>query len=1324
MFGRLLAFASFLAVASPAFAALTGTVMNADGKPVAEARISAFALESAEVRRVRLLSDKPERIPLSTAQTSDTGRFSLDWPKEHAVAMMQIEAPGYAPHSIRVERDDEAGALSLTLAAPKTGKITAAGKPVTGARVILADQSEILSTTDADGRYTVSDPAAWASRIVVIHPDFAIFDEPTRRSMSGNVSLERTLQRGVTLTGRVVGRDGTTGVAGARVMIDSWPIATSGENGEFTVPHAPEKWQWISAKSNALSGRRARGGDLTIRLQPTTSVSGVVRDSKSNLPVAGAEVALNRAGRFDFAGVPDTAISDPKGNFTLTDVTPGAYTFFATRPGYAFEPIDGTVAADSKALRTVLGQKLARVSGMVLDEDKRPIAGARITPQRVGSTGMPRFFMNRSFSTSAPDGSFTVWVEPEADQQLEAQKKALPSARTATLRLASGERKRGVVITLPAGIRVTGRVTDRDGKPLSGVSVATSDARGTSGFGRAMIFGGRREREDDLVQTASDGTFGLQVKEGTYDFVFRREGLATKIVHSHEVSASAGSKPIAVTLEPGVDIAGRVTRSGAGIAGAGVSVFGEGVAESTETAADGSFRLSNLTPGSMMFNVSKPDEFVAYSRPVTAPALDLEIEIPGGGRVAGRVLDKETHAPVTTFEAGISGARSAGGMVMMGPNQMRPFTSDDGTFVLENVPAGPVNLVVTAAGYTPNRLPSITVEEGKSTSDLEVLMDRGVRVTGRVTGPDGGALSGVAVRPSRAGNRRMPMPLNPGSAALTDANGEYTIEAVEPGSTTFAFMRSGYVTTEKTADLKPKEARVDAQLGTGVRVSGTVVTDSGAPAADAMVSARSSAGTTSYSSTRTDQNGAFQMEAMAPGRYTFSAQKQGYPRTDLNDFDIATGAPVRLVLKAGGTIYGRVIGLSAQEMPTAVVMASNPNGNASSPVDAAGNFRIEGAPTGTVRLTARTGQGFSTGSRTSPAKSVQVAAGETVQQDIEFKTDTVIRGRVTRAGQPVSNAMVSFFPRGGQAQTNARTQSDNSGFYEVTGLDDATYTVGVVDIQRRYSYNTTYDVKGSGNFDIDIRATTVRGRVVDASSGQGIGEANVELRERDPNMPRFGTRMTQTDSAGAFTMDSVPVGAWNVSAEKEGYGTKVVEVNVTESPADVEIKLSPNAGVAVRVVDARDGRLLNAFLRVLDSQNRIVYESPMRFGGFGGGEELKIGLEPGSYRAIVAAANYASRSVTITSPGSHSIGLTPGGSILVRSRGSELRRARLMGADGREYSRGFFNPIFTIDPSPGVTQLDNVAPGSYTLQILGPSNEVLGSETVVVQEGQRSVVEI
>ena len=65
--------------------------------------------------------------------------------------------------------------------------------------------------------------------------------------------------------------------------------------------------------------------------------------------------------------------------------------------------------------------------------------------------------------------------------------------------------------------------------------------------GGNLIVAGRRDRDDDLVQTAADGTFSLQVKEGTYDFAFRREGFATKIVRSQEVSATAGAKPIPVS---------------------------------------------------------------------------------------------------------------------------------------------------------------------------------------------------------------------------------------------------------------------------------------------------------------------------------------------------------------------------------------------------------------------------------------------------------------------------------------------------------------------------------------------------------------------------------------------------------------------------------------------------------------------------------------------------------------------------------------------------------------------------------------------------------
>ena len=111
----------------------------------------------------------------------------------------------------------------------------------------------------------------------------------------------------------------------------------------------------------------------------------------------------------------------------------------------------------------------------------------------------------------------------------------------------------------------------------------------------------------------------------------------------------------------------------------------------------------------------------------------------------------------------------------------------------------------------------------------------------------------------------------------------------------------------------------DSTGGSRLVVSGTVVDEGGAPVADASVTARPVGGAQmNYSSARTDQNGLFQLEAMAPGRYQFNAGKEGLLGAAMNDVDITSGAPIRLVLKAGATIYGRVIGLKPEELTQAM----------------------------------------------------------------------------------------------------------------------------------------------------------------------------------------------------------------------------------------------------------------------------------------------------------------------------------------------------------------------------------------------------------------------
>ena len=1306
-------------------AAITGYVMNSDGQAIAGARVESFAMETVEAERARLVSSTPERKALASADSDAKGKFALESPKDPVVSL-RVSAPGYAPAAYRVERDEEAGALILAAAETKTGHVTANGKPVAGAKVIWSGNGEAMATTDADGRYKIPDPAKWANSVVVLHPDYAVAEGNQAR----NENVDRTLTAGTTLSGTVVAEDGKTPVADAAISIDGWPATTSGPDGRFTIAHAAAKWELVSAKSGSLIGTRARTGapaTLVLKVAKSASLSGSIRDMKTQTPVAGAYVSLGVPMRRD-AGQTSSTITDAKGNYAITGIVPGSYQIFVARPGYAIPPVSVSLTANEKATKLMMAAQLARVTGTIVDEQKRPVAAARIATQNVSrGGGGPMNFMMRNgaaqTAASAPDGSFMIRADADTDIEVAAVKKGYPEAKSSKMRLLPGERKSGLVLTIPSGLNVSGRVLDKEGRPVAGATVATSEAQsgGPGNMMRRIAMNAMRQRDDDQIKTDKEGRFAVRVKGGSYDFVFKADGFAAKAVRAVQIGANP--KPIEVTLEPGVEIRGRVTRSGAGVEGVRINLFGEGGMGNELTGPDGLFRLTDLSPGQFMLNAMKEDEFIQQIRPVTAPATDVNIEVPAGGRIGGHVVDKTSKQPVTAFDAGVSTPRGGGGMMFMLPPATRHFTSDDGSFVLENVPPGQTQIVVNAPGYTTARLPNVNVEDGKSISDVEVDMDHGVRAVGRVTGPDGSPLAGVSVRLDPIGGRAMNFNQNQ-SQSVTDENGDFTMDSLEAGDKTFVFTRGGYLTTQKSATLSGTETRVDAQLSTGTRVAGTVVDSTGAPVGDASVSAQSGSDSAFGSrSTRTDAGGNFEFEGLAPGRYTFSAGKTGYADGRLRDFDITTGAPPPIVLSSGGVIYGQVTGLSADELQRASVFAQSASGNASAPVDASGSFRIEGAPLGTVRVSANAGGGIG-GGKTSSVQSVQVDTGSQVQVNIAFKTDTVISGHITRNGQAVQGAVVAFNPKNATAQTRASTSTDSNGQYQVSGLDDADYNVSVVDIQRSAPYSTTYSVRGSGSFDVDMKAAALHGRVMD-SDGNPVSEALVEVREKaDSSAGGFRmTRAVPTDASGSFQVDNVPSGSYSVSAEKDGYGTRAVDTTVNDSGGNVEITIAKNVGVTLRVVDARDGRLLNAQVHVTNPQGVTVYDSPF-FGG-GSADAIKLPLEAGSYRAEINTVGYAPQKVTITSPSSPTIGLTPGGTIVVQSKGNTLRRARLIGPDGQEYSRGRFGgPIFTVDPSPGTTTLTNIAPGTYTLQILGDGNDVAATAPVTVTEGGQATVPI
>jgi len=1288
MRGRFVLIGILSLFSASAFGTIRGTVVRDDGQPAAGARVEAFALESSEQQRARWLSANPTRKALAAAVADAEGNFVLD--VKAAVVDLRFEVAGQPAAGERAAANEDAGVVRIATAPMTRGTVTANGKPLAGATVIIFFAgAESIATTDAAGHYALPHPKRLSSRVLVHHPRYAPLARELGPLMSQSADL--SMSAGSVLTGRVVA---DAPVANAIIEVDNFPLATTGTDGTFSIEHAPADARKIVARMDdriaALQLGRER--NLVLRLSKGVTVAGSVRDLKTGAPIADAEVTA-AAPHFGDTEHGLRVITDAKGNYAIHGLAGGETELTAIHPAYGTPRITLNLAEGRAARKVLYVSPLARISGAVVDERSRPIAGVSVTARPMGggdALWTPGLLRTVHSGITGPDGRFLLRTSDEDSVQIDAKKAGLPPSHSAVLHVTAGARVAGITITMPQGVLLRGRVTSSEAKPLPGARVSVAD---------------------DVVRTKDDGMFAMRVLEGTYDVVVAAAGYAPRSVRAQ---VSADSRPIEIALEPGVAVSGRVTRGGEPVEGVNVYTVSGAAGEPVQTSSDGTFRIDDLARGDIRLAFKKPSDFIQITRAVTAPASDINVELPPGSRVSGRVIDKASGQPVKAFEAGLSVSRPGAAIMLVAPI-MRSFTSDDGAFAIDGVPAATHTLAVVAPGYVMARVPNVTVENGKNVDGVEVALDAGVRVHGRVTGTDGAPLGGVLVRVDPALATHGAAMNDP--YVLTDPDGEYVLENLEQGNTTLAFSRTGLLTVRKNVTLSGTSGQIDAQLSSGVSITGIVLLEGGAAAANAQVQARSASDAGSVRATQTDDSGAFTIATVAPGHYEISSTKPGYSEAMLHDVDIPAPAALRLVLKGGGTITGLLLGLTPAELRGAAVqMSSSDGGSAFVSPDESGRYRIDGAPAGTVRLSARSGH-FTTSSRTAQTKSVQVENGATVNADFDFTADIVVSGRVTRNGVPQPDAMVSFLSPTA-TQRSARASADANGRYEIGGIDEGTYNVTVVD-RTNVPYSTTYQVNGSSTFDIAIEGASVSGHVTDVSNGAAIAGASVELRRTEAAGPDL--RSALSDSAGAFSFDQVPAGSYEARVQKSSYGAAAVPVTVGGNGApSIDVKLTPSSGLRLRVVDARDQRPLSAWVHA-QSGSGEGYDGTAAAST----EPATIALATGSYRLTVGASGYAPISVTVTVPGEQMVALTPGGTIVVSSSSDTFAFVRILDAAGvpLRFGLGTSAGLFRVDPAPGQTRIANVPAGTYTLQLLA-GGDVLRSVIVTVREGESAAAKL
>ncbi len=381
--------------------------------------------------------------------------------------------------------------------------------------------------------------------------------------------------------------------------------------------------------------------DLEIVVDETGRVRGTVRADGGALPT---RVAISSRTRVSLPGVDErsarTADVDPQtGGFLLEGVTPGhEVEIRASAAGFWCESVKVAVepALESGPLELTLRRGVG-ADGLVTDRNGAPLAGVT-----VGSPGV-------ASSTSDSRGEFRLeGLRPGTVELTANHPDFAATGQSFSVPLPEGER---AVIQLGPGGTISGAVTDQDGAAVEGVVITLGD---DPGFALTDI-GGRYR-----IERAPAGSRTV-VREGS-SRAEEREVRRVDVVDGGTAT---------VDFRLGGSLKGRVTRGGAPVAGAFLSLSQPGNWQKIESPADYSTRSTFTDENGRFALAGAPSGWATIC--IQEGTLDVEkiVEIP-----TGRVPQLEIALPDRPIRGRILAAKDD--QVIVGARVLALLTSPAG----------------------------------------------------------------------------------------------------------------------------------------------------------------------------------------------------------------------------------------------------------------------------------------------------------------------------------------------------------------------------------------------------------------------------------------------------------------------------------------------------------------------------------------------------------------------------------------------------------------------------------------------------------------------
>lgn len=909
----------------PPAAKLSGRIEREDGKPVSGATIKAMAGFS----RPGVLSAAEERVLYST-----DGSFSLeDLPEgevrlvaedgEHAPARETVTAP--TENVVLRMRGKGASirgrvVLENTRHGVQGATVTLVGLEEFGSALYPAAHHKAISVQDgafafdhlAPGLYMAQPFASGLFALPVQGAEQRAFRLAAEESTSG---LELVMYPGHTVTGSVTERQTGKAISGVRIVLNdpgdkstTHAQAVSAADGTFRVTQvtgAMVQGRGLCAQLRAekpgyllVHSDSGQDGDgdfvelgesnsqtvVNLQMMRSVKVSGtVVTADGTSVPGALVTLVKNTAGNAASPAV--ETLSDAAGSFAI-EAEP--YTLFRLKAQVARKApaYSDVVNLHDKPLSGVRIEMVpgGAITGTVVDQAGNPVEAASVSCAVQLPIGKDSACEEKEFLETDKLGEFSIPTLAPTAYRLSASKTGFAPSDEVTVQVECEKTGPGVTLRLKQSHYIAGKVTDEVGKPVTGAQVGAR---------------GGKNPADALTNTK-----GLYRLEGLGGGPFTLYAWRGSSVPARKENVTVDQDNVDFVLNSGAQSDGSITFTGHVIDTKTRAPIREFTVTSRIAKA---VRKIPERPGTFTAKLEKlqtcydfhieakghaPLDTGVRERPLGDAPLEETFALGAGGRLVGRVVDRQSGQPLDGATVQVKSAIESLAGADAGPLQT-VTTKADGRFRFDGLSEGTNHITLVPPQSDMAVARSFVIVDEKETDAGDIVVGRACTIRGRVV---------RASKPVEGASLVLKNDSSPQTRqGRTDANGAFEFTDLCNSTFVLSMPENGLT---RQADLSSvDDLEVVFRLGNALLRGRVICGSQPAAAWGSFVSEGQRVDVVN-----TDADGSFELSGLCPGKWNYDLHQRGAGNAELKgSIELVDGVTEKTFgFAATGEIAGRV----------------------------------------------------------------------------------------------------------------------------------------------------------------------------------------------------------------------------------------------------------------------------------------------------------------------------------------------------------------------------------------------------------------------------------